>query len=134
MTHTPAGAACLDPTAVAEARETLSQHPTVSIPYHSKLSGKTEVVRLMSDGAAETIAGRLDEFAAPLPVKIMMALASAELCEADVVTLTGAGAEDVPGLLEELCAARYLMRRDIGGAAHFKTDTMARPKLLGGGG
>ena len=123
---------CLDESQVREAHEVLKQHPTAAIPYQCKVSGREETVRLLSDDAAQKIAGRLEDFDSVLPVKIMVALSSAELCECDVVTLMAPDSEDeVLGMLARLHQSGLLNKRVIADDAYFKTDTLALPKLFG---
>jgi hypothetical protein len=110
---------CLEKADVARARTALDQSDTVTVPYHCRISGKNEELLLVSDSAAEELAGALGRFGSGLAVKIFAAVLRTELCECDIATLVGGEESEALAELHRLERRGFLVHRVVDGMNYY---------------
>jgi len=86
------------------------------VPYVCPRSGRAGEIILLSDAAAESLAGLLGRFGDALTVKIFAAVTLSELDEADIATAVGGDAAEVGGQIARLAGGGFLVGEQIGGA------------------
>jgi hypothetical protein len=83
------------------------------IPYTCKLSGNRELVLLIGDELAARIMAALPAVENIAGTKILAGLYSAELCECDVATVSGAPENEVVSELRKFAALGMVARRRL---------------------
>jgi hypothetical protein len=117
---------CLEGADVSGAWDGLTNAAQVSVPYTCKLSGKREALLLLSDDCAKRQAERFRPLSKPESLKILAALATAELCECDVATLMQKDDNGTACELRRLHRLGLLKHRQIEGMNYY---TLASPAL-----
>jgi len=121
---------CLEGTDVSGAWDGLATAAQVSVPYTCKLSGKREALLLLSDDSANRMADRFRPLGKPECLKMLAALASAELCECDVATLLQKEDGATRRELQQLHRLGLLKHRQLEGMNYYILANEALSDLL----
>jgi DNA-binding transcriptional ArsR family regulator len=120
---------CLEGVDVFGAWKGLATAAQVSVPYTCKLSGKREAL-LLSDDCAKRLADRFRPLGKPESLKMLAALASAELCECDVATLLQKEEGVTARELQRLYRLGLLKHRHVEGINYHALANEALSDLL----
>ena len=124
---------CLEGADVSGAWEGLAAAAQVSVPYTCKLSGKREALLLLSDDCAKRQAERFRPLCKPESLKLLAALAWAELCECDVATLLHKEDGATACELRRLHRLGLLKHRQVEGMNYYTLANEALCELLNQG-
>lgn len=117
---------CLKPETVEAAETSLDGKAATTVAFICSLSHKEERITLISEEAAETLAGCLGSLGTARVVRILFALSQSELCQCDVATLVGGNEAETAALLANLRDHGLLKMRLIQGMNYY---TVAHPAL-----
>ena len=104
---------------MSQARAGMDESGVAAVPYRCKLTGRTEELFLISDSAAEELAGTLGHFGGALAVKMFAAVLRTDLCECDIATLVGGEDQQVLTELDRLERQGFLVRRVVDGMDYY---------------
>jgi len=93
------------------------------LPYTCKLSGEEESILLIGNDLAMEIMKALPEEVDLTGTKILACLYSAELCECDVATATGAPEGEVISQLEKFTSTGMIEHRLIQGMNYYRLSS-----------
>jgi len=113
---------CIDPATVDVAFGRLNPAGIEWVAYTCKLSGAKESVLLIGDVLASEMMKSLPAVKDVAGMKILACLYTAELCECDVVTVTGVAEHEVVPILRNFA--------DLGLVAHRKLQGMNYYRLV----
>ncbi len=121
---------CLETSDVAQAKQAATGKPFAMVSFVCRLSGQQEQVVLLSEAGATALAQSMGSLTDPASLRILCALASAELCECDIATLVERNQSDVFADLERLRAIGLLSVRDVEGMKYYALADTAMRYLL----
>jgi len=111
---------CMDPATVEAASKRLDPAGLERVAYTCKLSGAKESVLLIGDELASEIMKSLPTAENLTGTKILAGLYSAELCECDVATATGAPEHEVISQLQKFATLKMVAHRKIQGMNYYR--------------
>jgi len=100
---------------VAQVTQTLDEGEAGVFAFASALSGRTEEVILLSEGAAEELADTLGRFGDALTVRIFAAVTLADLGLDDIVAALGADPATIAEQVARLESGGFLFHLDVDG-------------------
>ncbi len=121
---------CLETSDVAQAKQAATGKPFAMVSFVCRLSGQQEQVVLLSQESATDLAESMSPLSDPDSLRILCALASAELCQCDIATLVEREICYVVADLERLRAAGLLSVRDVEGMKYYALADAAMRYLL----
>lgn len=121
---------CLEKSDVARAKQAATGKPFAMVSFVCRLSGQQEQVVLLSEASATALAQSMTPLSEPDSLRLLCALASAELCECDIATLVERDESDVVADLERLRAAGLLSERYVEGMRYYALADVAMRYLL----
>ena len=111
---------CVDPATVDAAFNQLDPAGVEWIAYTCKLSGARESILLIGDELSAEIMKSLPAVENFTGMKILPSIYSAELCECDVATVTGAAENEVMSQLRKFTANGMVEHRKIQGMNYYR--------------
>lgn len=104
---------------VARARADMGEGEAVLLPCVGAITGREEAIILLSEAAAEELAGALGYFGGPLAVAIFAAVTLTELAAPDIALATGADGEVVREEIDRLELGGFLYHQQVDGTPYF---------------
>jgi hypothetical protein len=104
---------------VTQARAELGDGEAVLLPCVGAITGRDETIILLSEAAAEDLAGALGYFGGPLAVAIFAAVTLTELAAPDIVLVTGADDKAVREEITRLESGGFLYHQQVDGTPYF---------------
>lgn len=104
---------------VVQARADLGDGGAVLLPCVGAVTERDETIILLSETAAEDLAGALGYFGGPLAVAIFAAVTLTDLAAPDIALVTGAGDEAVREEIARLESGGFLYHHLVDGTPYF---------------
>jgi hypothetical protein len=111
---------CIDTATVEAAARRLDPAGVEWVPYTCKLSGAKESVLLIGDDLAAEVMKSIRTGVNITGTKILACLYSAELCECDVATVTGATEDEVISQFQKFSSIGMVAHRKIQGMNYYR--------------
>lgn len=104
---------------IARARADLGGGEAALLSCVGAVTGRDETIILLSEAAAEELAGALGYFGGPLAVAIFAAVTLTELAAPDIALVTGAGDEAVQEEIARLESGGFLYHQKVADTPYF---------------
>ena len=104
---------------IGRARADLGEAEAALISCVGAVTGRDETIILLSEAAAEELAGALGYFGGPLAVAVFAAVTLTELAAPDIALVTGVGDEAVREEIARLESGGFLYHQEVDGTPYF---------------